>query len=380
MKSVLNLDEKPWTMARYDAANTGYNPTASAPSTGIVKDWMFPVEGNTHAAPVVGENTVYAGAGEALYAIEKKNSHQHWKRELGYHVGVFSPVITQDLIFVAGRHEEKGKLFALDREFGEIQWSISTGKPESPIVWDRTVYLAETTTNGSQIRAFSFDGSQKWQTSVAEEYRNSLSSHLAVSSGNIFVSVTCESRENADNSKFVRTSKFDIETGQEQWVSQTKGQTSTSPAVASGQVFVADQTGLLRSLDEETGEEQWRFDTGYSIQSSPAIAHDVVYTGTYTGEFYAIDCKTGDELWRTSIDVAYTDAAITDETVVVGDGPIYGLSAIDGTTKWVHDETGFSTTNYSPVLSDDAVFVGLCVKADPEDMYDNSIIKLIEPA
>jgi outer membrane protein assembly factor BamB len=75
------------------------------------------------------------------------------------------------------------------------------------------------------------------------------------------------------------------------WSCTTGNSIDSSPAVASGLVYVGSHDDKLYALDAVTGSRKWSYTTGSAIyiyfSSSPAVANGVVYVGSDDGNVYA---------------------------------------------------------------------------------------------
>src|SRR5258705_11997342 len=78
------------------------------------------------------------------------------------------------------------------------------------------------------------------------------------------------------------------------------GPVDSSPAVASGVVYVGSDDNYLYSLDAITGQILWHTLTGGAIDSSPTIVNDIIYVGSDDNYLYALDATTGQILVKTA--------------------------------------------------------------------------------
>ena len=67
----------------------------------------------------------------------------------------------------------------------------------------------------------------------------------------------------------------------------------SSPLVADGTVYVADQDGYVYAFAARTGRLRWRFAHGAPIKASPSLAYGRIYIGNYAGEMFALAARTG---------------------------------------------------------------------------------------
>ena len=167
------------------------------------------------------------------------------------------------------------------------------------------------------------------------------------------------------------------------WKFHTSGYVNSSPAVASGAVYVGSADGGLYAVNKDTGKLRWRFKTGSRVVSSPAVSDGNVYFGSYDGNFYAVDAATGDLKWKFKtggerrfqgthlhgslpapetmpdpFDVYLSSPAIWHGAVYFGsgDGYVYALNAKSGALVWQF-KTG-DVVHASPAIADGNVFIG----------------------
>ena len=76
--------------------------------------------------------------------------------------------------------------------------------------------------------------------------------------------------------------------GQLTWRFTTGSVVFSSPAVASGVVYVASYDHTVYALNATSGAKVWSFTTGNAVLSSPAVANGAAYVGSYSGKVCAI--------------------------------------------------------------------------------------------
>lgn len=133
----------------------------------------------------------------------------------------------------------------------------------------------------------------------------------------------------------------------------------SSPAVASGVVFVGDLLGTLHAVDAESGLPRWTFASGAEIKASPVVVGDRVLVGSYDERFYALDRESGDLLWSVETDgPVHATAAVRDGVAwVTGcDAVLRALRVGDGTEVRRFDSGAYTAA--SPALGETALFYG----------------------
>jgi len=111
-----------------------------------------------------------------------------------------------------------------------------------------------------------------------------------------------------------------------------------APAVRADTVYAASTDGALVSVDPATGTQRWRSNAGKPLSAGVGADESVLAVGTNKGEVLAFDAS-GKPLWQAKVPSEVSGPPkLADGTVIVWslDGKIFGLSAADGSRKWVY--------------------------------------------
>ena len=111
-----------------------------------------------------------------------------------------------------------------------------------------------------------------------------------------------------------------------------------APAVRADTVYAASTDGALVSVDPATGAQRWRSNAGKPLSAGVGADESVLAVGTSKGEVLAFDAS-GKPLWQAKVPSEVSGPPkLADGTVIVWslDGKIFGLSAADGSRKWVY--------------------------------------------
>ncbi len=145
-------------------------------------------------------------------------------------------------------------------------------------------------------------------------------------------------------------------------VSIGKARAGFSPAVTADAVYVSASDGALARLDP-AGRTVWRVSTGKRLSAGVGADATLVAVGTDKGEVLAFDAS-GKPLWQSKVSsevVSPPDVAEGIVAVWSGDGRIYGLSAVDGKTRWVYQRINppLTVRNFAGgTISRGGLFVG----------------------
>ena len=146
-------------------------------------------------------------------------------------------------------------------------------------------------------------------------------------------------------------------------VSVGKAAPGLAPAITPNSVYAAASDGTLVRVDPATGRQLWRISVGQKLSAGPGADESHVVVGTDKGDVLAFDTD-GKPAWTAQVSSEVIAPPRIAEGIVVvfsGDGRIYGLSAVDGKTKWVHQRNNPALTirnTAGGVTSRGGVFTG----------------------
>jgi outer membrane protein assembly factor BamB len=149
-------------------------------------------------------------------------------------------------------------------------------------------------------------------------------------------------------------------TGDPVWSTPTRAGVVSSPAVVGGIVFIGSNDGTVYALSARSGVVLWSTLTAAGLFSSPAVASGVVYSSS-NGSLYALSAATGALLWNTPIgsgSFSLSSPAVANGVVYIGsnNGAVYALSAASGAVLWTGPTGG--PVYSSPAVANGGVYVG----------------------
>jgi outer membrane protein assembly factor BamB len=149
------------------------------------------------------------------------------------------------------------------------------------------------------------------------------------------------------------------------WRTSTGKGSCTSPVIADGKVFVANDQGSLHCLDLATGRTLWAAKLGAPTEAPPMAHGGRVYIGTDNGGFFAFDATTGRKAWSFKAEDQIKGSA---NAVMAGDTPavvvgsydmfLYCLAADSGKLLWKLETENY--VNGTPSVVGDRVAFGGC--------------------
>ncbi len=364
-----------WPMFHHDLALSGYS-TSNAPSTNALA-WVYDTGSSIHSSPAVVDGILYVGAMDGnLYAVDINNGSLAWTYPAGGEIysspavaagnvyflstdGFFyavdavsgelnwsftidpgswdwsSPAIHEGFAFIGS---SKGKIHKLDASTGEVIWSAYIGgKPNSPIaVVNGKVYSGTHNFDNdapTMIALNETDGSISWTYNyylyhggvVGMVNSNGAAVVDGDDDGDLEVYFGVCNWEGSDNQAIC----LDEATGTEIWTADIGGNSSSTPAVHDGVVFIGSDNGKIYALDAATGTEKWSFQTGAQVWAAPAVVDGKVFFGSLDHTFYALNEEDGSPIWSyyTGASRMLGSPAVTDGMVFVSNenGNIYAF-------------------------------------------------------
>src|SRR5437899_7125726 len=163
------------------------------------------------------------------------------------------------------------------------------------------------------------------------------------------------------------------------WKFTTLGPVISSPAIASGTIYIGSVDGNLYALNRD-GALKWKFSTGGRIESSPAVgSRGTIYVGSMDGYLYAIN-PHGTLEWKIRIPFLGSTTSPTvwsDGTIYVGaDQYIFSINP-HGYVNWnLTTNSGGGTYDSPAVGFDGTIYIGV---DDPEleAVYPNGTMRWV---
>jgi outer membrane protein assembly factor BamB len=145
------------------------------------------------------------------------------------------------------------------------------------------------------------------------------------------------------------------------WTDSTGAAVRTSPAIAHGVAYVANDAGVVEALNIHTGQPAWTTTEASAVRSSPAVGGSFVVFGTMGDSVVALRQADGSTAWSTPTSSPVESApAIAGTNVVVGtdDGTVYDLNLATGSINWTAALDGAITASPSVDTATGVVVVG----------------------
>lgn len=327
-----------WPMARYDPAGTGHHPATSGPKDDVTVAW-------THdttdwflgtAPPIRRANTIYA-VGNGLLALDSETGARQFGHPGPYQSSparVRTSIYNTDTLAVTASSGIFGlnagggfNVPVLNQSLGAERWAKADpqspgggllGSPRSvvPVAANGTIYTALPGTN-SIVALDPNNGEVQWrQTHHKDDPVSIQFNRPAVKDGLVFVT----------NWPFQATA-YHADTGEQHWQRELDEQTLLPP-VATEEGIVVPSRSMVQLLDASDGTVLWKRNLdGNAVESTPAVANGTIFVADELESLHALDLATGKPLWTTPFDGP--TAPIVADGVVYAVRSAYSLVAID---------------------------------------------------
>ena len=351
-----------WPQFRFGPRHLGVSPDETILSTANVDDlgkaWSTPIPSAMHSSPSVVGDRVFVGALDGkLYAADRESGEVVWSHPddaLPGDTVWTSPAVGGGRVFFAA-NRPSSVVYAMDAETGEELWTHSFFHivVASPVLVGGMVIFAY---NDGTVRALdAATGATEWTSTMP----SGMYASPAAAGGRVFL--------NVHNNGLVA---LDLDTGDKLWTAPIPGPQWSSPAVKGGVVYVGSRDNhTVYAFDVETGDERWHRATSEWVHTSPAVANGRVYVGNEAGDVYALRAKNGRVAWRTTLGAGVFGGltianGVAYATTGLEDGKLVALDASTGDvlfSDFVGDGDGSGDGDWvvaSPAVSDGAVYIG----------------------
>jgi outer membrane protein assembly factor BamB len=290
-----------------------HNVYAMNAATGAIV-WTFTTGDIVRSSPSVVNGIVYVGSNDdKLYALNATTGTTIWSAATGDRIAESSPVVSGGKVYI-GSHD--GSLYAFNATTGALVW-------KSDFIW--TIWESAAVANGvvyvgtDKSTLYAFDantGATLWTATAGGLIRCT----PTVVNGVVYVG--------ADD---YRLYAFNANTGALVWktaVLPHLGIVRATPVVTNGLVYVetgetSPMNSTIYAFAQTTGATVWTNTMSDYATSSPAYASGIVYVASFDDQLYAFDADTGDQLYHSKYGTmgagTKSSPAVVNGTVYLGD-------------------------------------------------------------
>ncbi|MEX0324041.1 MAG: PQQ-binding-like beta-propeller repeat protein [Puniceicoccaceae bacterium] len=309
----------------------------------------------------VADGSIFIGsADEHVYSIDLESGKILWELKLDDWIRS-APVVVRDQLVVA---TVSGAVYGINFKSGMPVTSWCAKVSDHGIYADLKQYQGKVYVPSSDFYLNNIDpgsGKINWRTSIFESVET-------VDGGRILADLVGGGPDYqagtviADGIAYFGSPRFvyavDVESGEEVWKFETRGQVCGAPAVAKGKVFFGQQGGTssFYCVNAKTGDLVWKSPLRW-VWASPNVKDGKVYIASVAGTFFCCDQRTGEILWKyESRQGAYPAPSFMDDTVYFGswNGKYYAFDKDNGELIWEYEIEGHPDSGSSIVM--DGIF------------------------
>jgi eukaryotic-like serine/threonine-protein kinase len=361
---AMSLSGCVWLQFHFDARHTGVNTFETIISrdnvAGLHRVWNSHTSSVIEGSPAVFLDLVYTCSDDGkLYAFELVTGRFEWSVNVG--CGAYAtPALTSSTVYIGA----SDTMWALDRHTGGVLWKTSVG--DNPLAASNFNNSPTTFADGLVFAGnnnnylYAFDGTTGavvWKTQAAgttcsavDCAQGSINDSPAVDDGRVFAS--------AVNGVLAA---YDEHTGAVLWHTNLgTGPTLSAPVIVGNVVYIGGDK--LNAVDATTGAVLWQVDLHGTVYSTPVVDNGLVYAGSTNGTVYAIDAATRQVAWSRATGGAITTAGPTlaNGVLYIGseDNNLYALNSDTGAVLWSATVGALNIFHSTPAVINGSVYVG----------------------
>jgi outer membrane protein assembly factor BamB len=347
------VDNFIWPWYGYNDGRTRVFATPAALQPPLHVGWHYQDGALLEFPPSIFHESMYLLDDDgSARAVNLRNGHELWKRQVGSLAAATPAVAAQDhevlmpVLSTNGHTPGAGRFVALSMKTGRMIWSrpLGAGSESSPIVNGQTVYYGDQAGNlfARNVR----NGHLYWTYHAGG----------AIKGGPALVGGVLYFGDYSGHAYAVRAVD-----GRQVWAVGTNGahfgfgsgQFYSTPAVAFGRVYLGNTDGRVYSFGAHTGTLAWATGTGAYVYASAAVADPkglgpTVYIGSYDGNFYAFNAQSGAIRWRHPASGRISGSATVLGNVVyysvLGSHITAGLDTVTGRQRFSFNDGAFTPT------------------------------------
>lgn len=253
---------------------------------GTIVDTVIGLPDNTPGGPITGDaNVLYIPTNPSDASKPKVlQKFDHVKKEniaWALNTPATSSILTSPVIFgknILVAYNDQMRLVSTE-DANSLVWSINEGADTNPLTDGVNIF----TTNGNQLRAYSFEtGARLWTYDAPEVINTS----PILYGGNILFG--------CNDSKVYC---IDSISHTPRWTFQTQERVFSAPYAYDQTIYIGSNDHFFYAININDGSLKWKFRLGALILSSPIAYDGMVYIGAYDQNMYAFD-TTGQLKWK----------------------------------------------------------------------------------
>jgi len=366
-----------WPMIQRDPVHSGF--LEQGPVAPLKQLWRAQTndpEDSFTTWPTAGQGVVFARSGRGVLAVQAPTGRRKWFNDKEGGSVIAAPASDDRALYMSVPY---GRFVALDRESGNEIWSFKAEDDlGSPALADGKLFVpANVISDEKAFYAISAaDGKLAWKAPS----KFPPDTVPAVADGKVIVT------SNDDQSDDGELLALDVATGKEIWKASAVASKSSASILDDKVVFGGGDL-FAHALDLKTGKEVWRSAIfgKFDSRGGPAVAYGDVFLADRVGNIYRLDGKTGRRKWlwgdHQGLDIVGFDGqfpVIAGKTLYIGNGAgwLYALNVDSGRLLWKHQVGGYI---YSGAVDEKRFYFGVKFRNEGLYAFDHDPNGKIEP-
>lgn len=353
-----------WPAFGGTTGNRGAMDTGPGPSTPAAAAWRVDVDGTyTMPGPAVVNGRTFVGSGTKAYAFDAITGDDAWEADLEVLTHHFSPAVVGDTVVFGAQPSgtiqpgSQGRLAAFGFD-GTERWRRKLPITTDPTVTADGIFFGESATDGGAVRRVGLDGTDDWRVELPVA---GVRGAPALIDDLLVVTAATD-----DAGSLIG---LDPASGDRRFSVRLASGARAAPVLTDDRILVQRNDGVLVAFDRD-GSRRWKLAAADRAGSTPVVTDDRI-VALVENRLVGID-PDGTVVWDTDIGTTLINGVtVSRDTAYVGGSKLSAVDTADGSQLWDVPIPGQSGAFGAPVVVGNTAFVGVCIKREAGDLYDD---------
>jgi outer membrane protein assembly factor BamB len=309
--------------------------------------WRYPSKAdakvNFYAPPTLAseEELLVGGYNHLFYSLKPGSDQPNWSFAGAKDRFIAAALVVGDVVYAPCAD---GRLYALDRNNGNLLWDFQTGHSlwSTPVVDGEKLYLASMDHHIYALNVQS--GREIWRT---EDLGGQIVAAPTLGPDGTLYSAIFGSKTD-DPARSSQLVALDSTTGGVKWKLPIVGWVWSSPLLHEGVLYFGDTAGVFYAVDAEKGALLWKYQpadppANHSIIGAPSLVGDAIMFGSKSGVLYALSAADGSLLWEKPI-----GGQLYSNLTTVGDLTLFAPLNLESAVLLAVDQDGNIRWQFAP--------------------------------
>jgi outer membrane protein assembly factor BamB len=309
--------------------------------------WRYPSKAdakvNFYAPPTLAseEELLVGGYNHLFYSLKPGSDQPNWSFAGAKDRFIAAALVVGDVVYAPCAD---GRLYALDRNNGNLLWDFQTGHSlwSTPVVDGEKLYLASMDHHIYALNVQS--GREIWRT---EDLGGQIVAAPTLGPDGTLYSAIFGSKTD-DPARSSQLVALDSTTGSVKWKLPIVGWVWSSPLLHEGVLYFGDTAGVFYAVDAEKGALLWKYQpadppANHSIIGAPSLVGDAIMFGSKSGVLYALSAADGSLLWEKPI-----GGQLYSNLTTVGDLTLFAPLNLESAVLLAVDQDGNIRWQFAP--------------------------------